>query len=115
MPHTGTPPSKSIRGKDPPREVKGEKNLGPGRRFVPGVAAGICRRPNDRPRAETHPPNASINVCLVNSGKNCRSPGACFVAPLPRKPQRSRRAYRLSVSLWHTSLYIRELDRKSVV
>src|SRR5215211_3415952 len=83
MPHTGTPPSKSIRGQDPPREVKGEKNPGPGRRFVPGVAAGICRRPNDRPRAETHPPNASINVCLVNSGKNCRSPGACFAAPLP--------------------------------
>src|SRR5215217_5453531 len=38
------------------------------RRFVPGVAAEICRRPDDRPRAETHPPNASMNVCLVNSG-----------------------------------------------
>jgi hypothetical protein len=40
--------------------------LGPGRRFVPGVTAGICRRPYDRPKAETHPPNGSINVCLVN-------------------------------------------------
>jgi hypothetical protein len=38
------------------------------RRFVPGVAAEICRRPDDRPMAETHPPNASMNVCLVNSG-----------------------------------------------
>jgi hypothetical protein len=41
--------------------------VGPGRRFVPGVTTGICRRPDDRPRAETHPPNASMNVCLVNS------------------------------------------------
>jgi hypothetical protein len=41
--------------------------LGRERRFVPGVAAEICRRPDDRPRAETHPPNASMNVCLVNS------------------------------------------------
>ena len=41
--------------------------VGPGQRFVPGVTTGICRRPDDRPRAETHPPNASMNVCLVNS------------------------------------------------
>ncbi len=40
---------------------------GRGRRFVPGVAAGICRRPIDRPSAETHPPNNSMNVSLVNS------------------------------------------------
>ena len=39
---------------------------GRGRRFVPGVAAGICRRPIDRPSAETHPPNNSMNVYLVN-------------------------------------------------
>jgi hypothetical protein len=51
-------------------EGKGGEIYEPGRRFVPGVAAGICRRPNDRPKAETHPPNASINVCLVNSGKD---------------------------------------------
>jgi hypothetical protein len=48
--------------------VKGEEIYGRERRFVPGVAAEICRRPDDRPRAETHPPNASMNVCLVNSG-----------------------------------------------
>jgi hypothetical protein len=48
--------------------AKGVEIYGPGRRFVPGVAAEICRRPDDRPRAETHPPNASMNVCLVNSG-----------------------------------------------
>lgn len=41
--------------------------LGPGRRFVPGVAAGICRRPYDCPLAETHPPNNSMNVYLVDS------------------------------------------------
>ena len=40
---------------------------GPGRRFVTGVAAGICRRPDDRPSAETHPPNNSMNVYLVDS------------------------------------------------
>ncbi len=50
-------------------EGEGKEIYEPEQRFVPGVAAGICRRPNDRPKAETHPPNASINVCLVNSGK----------------------------------------------
>ena len=47
-----------------------EKNRIPlerGRRFVPGVTAGIYYHPNDRPLAETHPPNDSINVYLVNS------------------------------------------------
>ena len=48
--------------------MKGEEIYGPGRRFAPGAAAGICRRPYDHPKAETHPPNASMNVCLVNSG-----------------------------------------------
>ena len=67
MPHTGTPPSKKFRGHDPLGGVKGEVISGLERRFVPGVAAEICRRPYDRPRAETHPPNASMNVCLVNS------------------------------------------------
>jgi hypothetical protein len=56
--------------------AQGEGTYGLGWRFVPGVAAGICRRPDDRPKAETHPPNASMNVCLVNSGKGRRSPGA---------------------------------------
>ena len=51
-------------------DAQGSEIYGPGRRFVPGVAAGICRRPDDRPKAETHPPNASMNVCLVNSGKD---------------------------------------------
>ncbi len=66
--------------------------VGPGRRFVPGVTTGICRRPDDRPRAETHPPNASMNVCLVNSGFNT---GVLALVRflLPRKPLRSRRAY----------------------
>ncbi|MGH3105704.1 MAG: hypothetical protein ACRDM3_00755 [Rubrobacteraceae bacterium] len=48
--------------------MKGEEIYGRERRFVPGVAAEFCRRTDDRPRAETHPPNASMNVCLVNSG-----------------------------------------------
>ena len=47
---------------------KGGEIYEPGWRFVPGVTAGICRRPNDRPRAETHPPNSSMNVYLVDSG-----------------------------------------------
>jgi hypothetical protein len=55
---------------------------GPGRRFVTGVAAGICRRPDDRPSAETHPPNNSMNVYLVDSrsGDTRRdgSPGAFY-------------------------------------
>lgn len=41
--------------------------LGTGRRFVPGVTTGFYRRPDDLPKAETHPPNTSINVYLVNS------------------------------------------------
>src|SRR3712207_2156526 len=55
----------------------------PGRHFVPGVAAGICRRPNDRPKAETHPPNASINVCLVNSGVLPESWRLIWFVPCP--------------------------------
>src|SRR5215217_165210 len=66
------------------REGPREKNLGPGRRFVPGVAAGICRRPDDRPKAETHPPNASINVCLVNSGKRPESWRLMCLFPTPQ-------------------------------
>src|ERR671917_734091 len=69
MPHTGTPPSKKFRGHDPLGGVKGEVISGLERRFVPGVAAEICRRPYDRPRAETHPPNASMNVYLVDSAR----------------------------------------------
>jgi hypothetical protein len=69
MPHTGTPPSLLfVHGQVPLAGVKGEEIYGREQRFVPGVAAEICRRPDDRPRAETHPPNASMNVCLVNSG-----------------------------------------------
>src|SRR5918997_1769908 len=71
MPHTGTPPFSStgrFRWEGWRGEITGRE-----RRFVPGVAAEICRRPDDRPRAETHPPNASMNVCLVNSGP-CTGP-----------------------------------------
>ncbi len=35
--------------------------------FVPGVATEFCHHPDDRPVAETHPPNYSMNVYLVNS------------------------------------------------
>lgn len=42
---------------------------GPDRRSVPGVTAGIYRRPIDRPKAETHPPKNSMNVFLVDSSR----------------------------------------------
>ena len=35
--------------------------------FVSGVTTGFCHHPDDRPVAETHPPNYSMNVYLVNS------------------------------------------------
>lgn len=46
-----------------------------GRAFVPDVAAGVCHRPLDHPLAETHPPNYSINVFLVDSPRAARSRG----------------------------------------
>ncbi|MDP9426270.1 MAG: hypothetical protein M3P37_09625, partial [Actinomycetota bacterium] len=46
---------------------------GSDRRFVPGVTAGIYRRPIDRPNAETHPPKNSMNVFLVNSPEGTSS------------------------------------------
>jgi hypothetical protein len=68
MPHmVGIPPSSHPRT-GPLGRGEEWKIYEPGRLFVPGVTAGICHRPNDRPKAETHPPNASINVYLVNSG-----------------------------------------------
>src|SRR5215211_3466865 len=36
------------------------------RSFVRGVTTALCRRSFDHPRAETHPPNTSMNVYLVN-------------------------------------------------
>ncbi len=69
--------------------------LGPGRRFVPGVAAGICRRPHDRPKAETHPPNVSMNVCLVDS--RYESPGACKFLLLLYRPFRVPLVYPLLI------------------
>src|SRR5215210_8216713 len=65
---------------------------GPGRRFVTGVAAGICRRPDDRPSAETHPPNNSMNVYLVDS-RSVIPPGRepwrfLFCSLLLRRPSR---------------------------
>lgn len=51
------------------------------RRFVPGVTAGICRRPIDRPRAGTHPPNLSMNVHLVNSPRTVALALAFAAAP----------------------------------
>ncbi|CAN5196973.1 hypothetical protein BH24ACT16_BH24ACT16_08160 [soil metagenome] len=49
-----------------------ESYRGSGRVFVPGVTAGVCHRPLDRPLAETHPPNYSINVFLVDSPRATR-------------------------------------------
>ncbi len=52
---------------------------GPDRHSVPGVTAGIYRRPIDRPKAETHPPKNSMNVFLVDSREvfiPLKSPGA---------------------------------------
>ena len=69
MPHTRLHLPLIFHRQDLLRGVKGEEIYEPGRRFVPGVAAGIYRRPYDRPKAETHPPNASINVYLVDSGQ----------------------------------------------
>ena len=70
MPHTelssyfAHPPERKA------KKAKGESDaylrIGPERRFVRGVAAAFCRRPFDHPRAETHPPNTSMNVYLVN-------------------------------------------------
>jgi len=48
---------------------------GSDRRFVPGVTAGIYRRPIDRPNAETHPPKNSMNVFLVDSPGGIPSSG----------------------------------------
>src|SRR5215210_5566289 len=84
MPHTGTPPCELVRGQDPLGDTQGGEIYGPGRRFVPGVAAGICRRPDDCPKAETHPPNASMNVCLVDSGKTPESWRLICLSPAPK-------------------------------
>src|SRR5215208_8492391 len=100
MPHTGTPPSiPQPKGQGSLGGV-GRVEYGPGPRFVPGVTAGICRRPDDRPKAETYPPNASMNVCLVNSGATAGVLALGLFAPLPRKLELSRRAYRTTVALF---------------
>src|SRR5215207_6873651 len=97
MPHTGTPPSDRSQ-QEPLRGWRRWMILGPGRRFVPGVTTGICRRPDDRPRAETHPPNASMNVCLVDSWPHAGVLALVRFVLLPRKPSRPRRAYLIKSS-----------------
>jgi hypothetical protein len=83
---------KPIRGTKREAEESGNVPLGLGkRRFVPGVTAGICRRPDDRPGAGTHPPNYSMNVLLVDSSGVPEEPWRLFLLflyrplPVPRR------------------------------
>ena len=73
--------------------------LEPGRHFVPSVTAGIYYHPNDRPLAETHPPNDSINVYLVNSPIFHIEKPWRFVLLLLYGPRTAYR-YRSYVFLW---------------